>query len=351
MTVEIDLERERLNLEIERLKFERQKFSVETLLRKREDQPKKTNTFRDIVSNPIVLAVVGGFVTLMTSIGSSAYTAWQNREADAARAELAREGVRDSLQADLIKKFVEGPSREVVRDNLKFLVDAGLLPTYASRIKDYLNANPGSAPQVSYSGGILGQDDAVLLGSLSPSDPLHALGRGVGYLMINDRQGMTATCTAFLVKTDIIATAGHCASSDMIGLSFVVNGKAIDAKVISSRMADREGASFSLLRLAETSTIPPLKLATKEPTLGEQLAIVMFRGTSSKLAVRSPDCRVSAVGAERLEHGCDTGSGSSGAPIFSQITGEVVALHSGRVASGGWGTIASVIAASMTALR
>lgn len=60
----------------------------------------------------------------------------------------AREAAQQSLQADLIKKFVEGPSILTVRENLKFLVEAGLLPEYSDRIQRYLNSNPTAAPQV-----------------------------------------------------------------------------------------------------------------------------------------------------------------------------------------------------------
>jgi hypothetical protein len=43
---------------------------------------------------------------------------------------------------------VESPSTETVRQNLRFLVDAGLIPSYADSISNYLHSNPGVAPQV-----------------------------------------------------------------------------------------------------------------------------------------------------------------------------------------------------------
>jgi hypothetical protein len=85
---------------------------------------------------------------LLTTIVTNFYTARANREADAARAQLAHQSAQETLQADLIKKFVESPSKDTVRENLRFLVDAGLLPTYADSIKKYLAANPGVAPQL-----------------------------------------------------------------------------------------------------------------------------------------------------------------------------------------------------------
>lgn len=61
---------------------------------------------------------------------------------------LARQGSQQALQADLIKKFVEGPRPEIVRENLRFLADTGLIPDYAASIQHYLAANPNAAPQV-----------------------------------------------------------------------------------------------------------------------------------------------------------------------------------------------------------
>jgi hypothetical protein len=66
-------------------------------------------------------------------------------------------------QADLIKKFVESPKPETVRTNLSFLVDAGLLPDYADKIRSYLEKNPNSAATSSPAGlqSVHTADDAI----------------------------------------------------------------------------------------------------------------------------------------------------------------------------------------------
>jgi hypothetical protein len=84
----------------------------------------------------------------MTSIVTSFLTASSNLEAEQSRASLARQGAQQALQTDLIKKFVEGPRPEIVRENLRFLADTGLIPDYAASIQKYLAANPNAAPQV-----------------------------------------------------------------------------------------------------------------------------------------------------------------------------------------------------------
>jgi hypothetical protein len=145
------LEHERLRLERDKLRFERQKFAAELRLKRSQLAPPKSTLLKEVFANPLALAIVGGFLTLMTGIATTTFTARETREAEALRASYTRENARDTLQADLIKKFVEGPSPDAVRNNLHFLVDAGLLPSYADDIRKYLKDNPGAAPQVSTS--------------------------------------------------------------------------------------------------------------------------------------------------------------------------------------------------------
>ena len=91
---------------------------------------------------------MGGVITLVTAVVTSYFNASETRRAEAAKALLAEQSAKETLQADLIKKFVEGPRTETVRENLRFLVDAGLIPSYADSIRRYLASNPGVAPQV-----------------------------------------------------------------------------------------------------------------------------------------------------------------------------------------------------------
>ncbi len=104
--------------------------------------------WKDLLANPLSVAIVGGILTLMTTVVTNFLTARANREAEQSRAEQARQSAQQTLQADLIKKFVEGPRPETVRENLRFLADSGLIPDYAASIQKYLAANPGRAPQV-----------------------------------------------------------------------------------------------------------------------------------------------------------------------------------------------------------
>jgi hypothetical protein len=142
-----------LALEWDRLRFERQKYALEVRLKRREFREKEhKNLWQDLLTNPVTIAIVGGLITVITALVTNYFNASETRRAEAAKAQLAEQSAKETLQADLIKKFVESLRTEIVRQNLRFLVDAGLIPGYADSIKKYLDSNPGVAPQIG--GGI-----------------------------------------------------------------------------------------------------------------------------------------------------------------------------------------------------
>jgi hypothetical protein len=115
------LEQRRLALEFERLQLERPKTSIEMRLKRRELGVAGRKGWVDLLGNPLSLAIVGGFITLMTTTIASHVSTSNSIMAEAAKA-------RQALQADLIKKFVENTTPQTVRTNLKFLVSVGLVP-------------------------------------------------------------------------------------------------------------------------------------------------------------------------------------------------------------------------------
>jgi hypothetical protein len=131
-------EERRLALEFERLKLDRQKAGIEFKLKRRELHAAQNRGWKDVFANPLTLAMVGGIITLITTIITGHFSASERIDAETAKA-------RQALQADLIKKFVENPNPESVRANLKFLLDVGLIPNYANSIRSFLDKNPNSA--------------------------------------------------------------------------------------------------------------------------------------------------------------------------------------------------------------
>jgi hypothetical protein len=154
------LEERRLELEFERLKFDRQKVSTELLLKRRELNAAKNKEWKDILANPLTLAIVGGFITLMTTTITGHFSALQSIDAETTKA-------RQALQTDLIKKFVDNPNPQTVRANLQFLVDVGLVPSYADSLRSFLDNNPNSALPSAFTPGAVGlqnvhtDDDAI----------------------------------------------------------------------------------------------------------------------------------------------------------------------------------------------
>jgi lysozyme family protein len=154
------LDERRLALEFERLRFERQKTGIELRLKRRELAVAPKKRWVDLLSNPLTLAIVGGFLTLMTTTVASHFSTSESINAEAAKA-------RQALQADLIKKFVENPNPQAVRANLRFLVDVGLVPNYADNLRSFLDKNPDSALPSSFTLGASGlqnvntEDDAI----------------------------------------------------------------------------------------------------------------------------------------------------------------------------------------------
>lgn len=138
-----ELEERRLALEFERLKVERQKAGIELRLKRRELKTVPIKGWANLLPLPLI---VGGVITLITSIVTSYFSTVQSINAEVAKA-------RGALQADLIKKFVESPNPQTVRANLRFLVDVGLVPDYAGNIQSFLNKNPDSSLPSSFTAG------------------------------------------------------------------------------------------------------------------------------------------------------------------------------------------------------
>src|SRR5262245_17108265 len=63
-----ELEKERLALERDRLRLERQKTAIDARLQRRELSARREKGWLEALASPLPLAIVGGFITLMTTI-------------------------------------------------------------------------------------------------------------------------------------------------------------------------------------------------------------------------------------------------------------------------------------------
>lgn len=140
------LAEERLKLEQDRIAFERQKLDREIAREHKEQKLPILKWIREMLSTPLTIAIVGGFITVLTTTVINQDIAEQNLKGEKYKADLARQAARDALEADLIKKYTDG-ERDVVKKNLEFLVKTRLVPSYSDQIAAYLKENPTDMPQ------------------------------------------------------------------------------------------------------------------------------------------------------------------------------------------------------------
>ncbi len=187
-THQYDIERSRLALEFGRLKFDRQKSSIEALLKRRELNAAKPRQWKDLLANPLALAIVGGFITLVTTTIAGHVSA------------------SNTLEADLIKKAIDNPDPQKVRENLQFLIEVKLVEDYADRLQSFLNTHPNSALPSAASTGPSGlgnvhtDDDAIdlvirLEGGWvdNPRDPQGASKYGISLAQLSAYTGQPAS--------------------------------------------------------------------------------------------------------------------------------------------------------------
>src|SRR6516164_7909192 len=78
-----------LALDWEQLRLDRQKYSLEARLKRRElAEKKRSSVWKDFLGNPLTIAIVGGVLALLTTIATNFYNSRENRAAEAARAEI-----------------------------------------------------------------------------------------------------------------------------------------------------------------------------------------------------------------------------------------------------------------------
>jgi V8-like Glu-specific endopeptidase len=181
---------------------------------------------------------------------------------------------------------------------------------------------------------IIGNNDWIIFTSTG-DDQQNANENTVAQIKI---PAMMAACTAFLINEDTIMTNNHCIANP----TYAVNVKAF------FRNLDGTRTSYNCDQFIMTSTIydftlvkcansPGLKygwvgLADTKPSLLEKIYIVQENCDY----IANPYCSVNKYVAfgdvllsqnSRVYHNADTLPGSSGSPIFSQESTQVIGIH------------------------
>jgi hypothetical protein len=162
------LEQEKLRLEFEKLDIERARLE-RSGQQNADNAPSEGKSLIQSLANPLVLAVAGGFLSILTAIVTNYLSSSANRESDLRKAELTRTNESLTLQSDLLKTFLKTDDADIATSNLTFLVESGLIPDHADRIKNYIAQNKG-APRISQASGLTSPTAVCPLISADPQD-------------------------------------------------------------------------------------------------------------------------------------------------------------------------------------
>jgi V8-like Glu-specific endopeptidase len=153
-------------------------------------------------------------------------------------------------------------------------------------------------------------------------------------------QQSAAICSGFLVRSDLVVTAGHCISSQddcdktrmVLGFQItdpnslphtVATDQVYSCAKIVHTVSVATGEDFAVVKLDRPVTqVPPLLYRTSGKIgVGESLHVIGYPyGLPAKLA---GGATVRAVQSEFLTANLDTFGGNSGSAVFNSVTGEV----------------------------
>lgn len=215
----------------------------------------------------------------------------------------------------------------------RLLLSLLLLSVACSKSKDEPTSNSCSAGVVS-SKVIIGNNDWVLLTNVGiPAQTGN--GRAVAQVKIPK---ISATCTGFLINSDTIMTNNHCVanSSNAVGVTatFRYENKPKETFACDQFVMTDMGYDFTLLKCKNS---PGTKygwvgLSSGKPTVNSDIYVIQENCDY----IQDIHCTIDKyiaygdildVGSYDVSHNADTLPGSSGSPIFSNSTNQVIALH------------------------
>ncbi len=161
-------------------------------------------------------------------------------------------------------------------------------------------------------------------------------GRAVGRLSMPAKR---TTCTAFLISEDIIMTNQHCIKKpeDAVGAKiyfdyleqgeprvflcdkFISNNKKLDYALL--KCEGSPGLTYGYVKLSQTPPTPNMVVYLVHQNCD------YYQNQSCKRSKKVSFGQLTSVEDDRLYHNGDTLPGSSGSPIFSTETHEVIGLH------------------------
>jgi V8-like Glu-specific endopeptidase len=343
------------NPQQEEQSFEHEKWQAEKAFRERElsiKEREQVNGEAELELKRKEQASSGWRSPLVVAIIAATMAAVGNAVVSIVNGNLQRQLENQKSEQTRILEMIKTNNPDKAAENLGFLLEAGLIsdPEQQTKLKQFLaTRKPGTGPSLPSQapqgtiGGITGTDDAVDVKELAEDSSLKKQSVAVGQIKVLTKDNMSLQCTAFLIGDDLALTASFCieeASSAELSMpdgstQFPVYRVNLPPLEIVS---NPDGLNYALLRVDGKPGVKHgvLRLSSQPPAENQSLSLLMFRGSNQKLAITgTPDCRVFKVEQDVFRHRCDTGGGSSGAPILSADGNQVVGLHFQSGAEGG----------------
>lgn len=325
----------------ELFEFEKRKFDDDHALRRDSIERQARNEAFGFFKSPLMLAVIGGVISILVNSATTHYSSENTIELE-----------RQKLQADLIKKYLEPADLKIRKDNLNFLVEAGLIPRYETQVTNYLQNHPDAIPQTASASPTLVDGKSFGSSNILTSDTLMKFERlRKALVIVRARQSVRdrTHCTGVLTAANKVVTAGYCADTRRgVGAAGnqdikveIANGappiSVIDLKKIGDEASFNHIAVLTLATPAEDKI--PLEIDDASPVIGQKLILPFLGKTPDEFFVsRDDDCKVTDLkGENELAYRCDAEAGSGGAPIISLDTGKILGIHSIATQEARWG--------------
>ena len=188
--------------------------------------------------------------------------------------------------------------------------------------------------------------DKIIVGDFDPdwvniekidNEQIRDQSKAIGRLIMPAKRN--AACTAFLISDDVIMTNHHCISSaeDAVGAKVLFNylGEGEPQVFICDKfISNNEKLDYALLGCEGTpgSIYGKVKLSQKESSQSEPIYLIhqncdYYQNKGCRRSKIVSFGEVTDIKGSRIYHNADTLPGSSGSPIFSLETHEVIGLH------------------------
>lgn len=347
-TEEIDLEREKLEIEKRRLAISEGVQSREIALKEKQHRDRSISGAQATIAGALVALLSGWMGATITSSSGEAISATNaqnaleiertkvqgNLDLELSKQASAENLARLEFESSLILGAIQDSNREEAIRNLRFFLAAGFISDPDGKISalqdEQLPSKAGPSP-----------DDVLRAFEATVQIQFLGPGKETGY------------CTAVVVDEEHLLTAGFCDSnrygtqvpsfaqySDEIGLH--------NLSLVS--MAADGGIALLKLDASAKFTASIDWTLVREPVLGEPVYMATWLPSTNRRSLRT--CTVIELSSEEhsFSHDCTSGAGSAGSLMISAIDDAPLGIHNGVSFDRTTGSADKAFAAQLTSI-